>query len=57
MDTFEFLREITALPGPSGYEQPVAERLRALFAPLCDEAHVDENGQQQQFSELIVPVL
>ena len=31
MDTFEFLREITALPGPSGYEQPVAERLRALF--------------------------
>lgn len=44
MDTFEFLREITALPGPSGYEQPVAERLRALFAPLCDEAHVDAMG-------------
>lgn len=44
MDTFEFLREITALPGPSGYEQPVAERLRALFAPLCDEARVDAMG-------------
>ena len=44
MDTFEFLREITALPGPSGYEQTVAERLRALFAPLCDEAQVDAMG-------------
>jgi len=44
MEPFAFLKEITAMPGTSGYEQPVAERLRAIFAPLCDEAYVDRMG-------------
>ena len=44
MNTFEFLKSITAVPGTSGNEIPVAKALREHFAPLCDEAHVDAMG-------------
>lgn len=44
MDAFSFLKEITAVPGTSGYELPVAQRLRDAFAPCCDEARVDPMG-------------
>ena len=44
MNTFEFLKSITAVPGTSGNELPVAKALREHFAPLCDEAHVDAMG-------------
>ena len=44
MEPFDFLRELTALPGPSGREQPVAKRLAELFSPLCDEVSVDPMG-------------
>ena len=44
MEPFDFLRELTALPGPSGREQSVAQRLAELFSPLCDETSVDPMG-------------
>lgn len=44
MNTFEFLKEITAVPGTSGNEMQVAHALKEAFAPLCDEAAVDAMG-------------
>ena len=44
MEPFDFLRELTALPGSSGREQSVAQRLAELFSPLCDETSVDPMG-------------
>ena len=44
MNTFEFIKSITAVPGPSGSEWPVAGALREAFAPYCDEANVDAMG-------------
>ena len=43
-EIIDFITEITALPGTSGYEQPVAEAICAAFAPFCDDAHVDGMG-------------
>ena len=31
----EFLRELVMAPGPSGFEQPVQEVVRARLAPLA----------------------
>ena len=39
-----FLKEITAVPGTSGYEQPVAEALCRAFAPYCDSVQMDGVG-------------
>lgn len=44
MQVFEFLKSITAVPGTSGNELPVARALLDAFSPLCDEAHVDAMG-------------
>lgn len=41
MDTLKFLTEITAIPGTSGHEAPVAEAFKEAFAPYCDETEVD----------------
>ncbi|MBQ8536743.1 MAG: M20/M25/M40 family metallo-hydrolase [Clostridia bacterium] len=41
MDIKAFLAEISALPGPSGHEGPVAQALAERFRPLCDEVWVD----------------
>lgn len=38
------MRELSALPGPSGYESPVAERARELLAPLVDRTEIDRMG-------------
>src|SRR2546423_12265641 len=38
------LAALRALHGPSGAEQPVIARLRALFAPLADGVTVDHMG-------------
>ena len=39
-----FLKEITAVPGTSGYEQPVGEALQSAFASYCDSIQVDSVG-------------
>jgi len=41
VDIKSFLSDISAIPGPSGREKPVAERFRDLFAPLTDEVTID----------------
>jgi len=41
MDIKAYLADISALPGPSGQEGPVAQALAELFRPLCDEVWVD----------------
>ena len=38
------LRDLTALHGPPGFEQPVVRHLRAAFAPLADSVEVDSMG-------------
>ena len=38
------ISELCALPGPSGFEQPVADRVRALLEPLVDEVQTDVLG-------------
>ena len=44
MQTFDFLKSITTVPGTSGNEMAVAKARREYFAPLCDEAYVDAMG-------------
>jgi len=44
MNTFDFLKSITAVPGTSGNETAVAKALKDHFAPLCDEAYADAMG-------------
>ena len=41
MQTEEFLREVTALPGLSGNEQAVAQYVADAFRPYCDEVRID----------------
>ena len=43
MDYLKFLSEVTAVPGTSGYELPVAGVLARAFEPYCDEVTVDHN--------------
>ncbi|MDP3488452.1 MAG: M42 family metallopeptidase [Bacillota bacterium] len=38
------LRELTAIPGISGQEQPVVRRLVELFKPIADSVEVDQFG-------------
>ena len=42
MDLMKYLSHITAVPGLSGYETPVASEFAKLFEPLCDAVTVDE---------------
>ena len=44
MDIKAYLADISALPGPSGQEGPVAQALVERFKPLCDEVYVDAMG-------------
>lgn len=44
MNTFDFLKSITVVPGTSGNETAVAKALREVFLPLCDEAYADAMG-------------
>jgi len=44
MDTAEILIELCALPGPSGFEEPVARRVRELLEPYMDETRIDVLG-------------
>lgn len=41
MQTEEFLREVTALPGLSGNEQAVAQYIADAFRPYCDDVRID----------------
>ncbi len=41
MDLKTFLKEVTAISGTPGYEQPVAEYIAKVFEPLCDEVTID----------------
>ena len=40
----EVLTELCSLPGPSGFEKPVAERVKTLLQPYVDEAWTDVMG-------------
>jgi endoglucanase len=44
MDVIAHLKELTSAPGLSGYEAPVRETIRAAWAPLTTEIHVDRLG-------------
>jgi tetrahedral aminopeptidase len=44
MDLLSHLKELSALPGLSGYEQPVRDVIRAAWTPLASETHVDQLG-------------
>lgn len=44
MDTFELLKQLTETPGPSGYEQRVAERISQLWEPYTSNVIVDRIG-------------
>ena len=41
MQTENFLREITAVPGLSGNEAAVAHAIADAFRPCCDEVRID----------------
>jgi len=40
----DILTELCALPGPSGFEEPVAKRVRALLEPYMEETRIDVLG-------------
>ena len=44
MDTAGVLIELCSLPGPAGFEEPVARRVRELLEPHMDETWVDVLG-------------
>ena len=44
MDTAEILQELCALPGPSGFEKPVAERAKSILDQFMDETWFDVLG-------------
>ena len=44
MNLVERLTELTQIPGPSGAERPIAEQLRARFAPYMDRVYIDNMG-------------
>ena len=44
MDYQQILGRLCALPGPSGFEGPVAQAAAELLRPLMDEVHVDRMG-------------
>jgi endoglucanase len=44
MDLLSHLKELSALPGLSGYEHSVREVIRTAWAPLVSETHVDPLG-------------
>ena len=44
MDYEEVLKHLCALPGPSGFEGPVAQAAAELLRPLVDEVRVDRMG-------------
>ena len=44
LDLAAHLKELCALPGLSGHEAPVRDRLRAAWAPLADEITQDALG-------------
>lgn len=44
MAILETIMELCGLPGPAGFEQPVAERVAAMLAPLTDEVRTDVLG-------------
>ena len=44
LDIAGILTELCSLPGPSGFERPVAERVKALLEPFVDEAWIDVLG-------------
>ena len=44
MDLLSHLKELSALPGLSGYEHSVRETIRAAWAPFVSETHIDQLG-------------
>jgi len=44
LDYQQILGRLCALPGPSGFEGPVAQAAAELLRPLMDEVHVDRMG-------------
>lgn len=44
MKTLNLLKEFSELPGPSGYETRISERLREIWQPLADELDLDRVG-------------
>jgi len=44
MDLLSHLKELSALPGLSGYEHTVRETIRTAWRPLVSETHVDQLG-------------
>lgn len=44
MELYDILKSLCSLAGPSGFEMPVAQRAKALLAPLVDEVSVDRLG-------------
>jgi endoglucanase len=44
MDLLAHLKELSALPGLSGYEQPVRDLIRTAWNPFVSEIHVDPLG-------------
>jgi len=41
MNTEALVRQLCEINAPVGYENLAAEKLKSLFEPLCDKAHVD----------------
>ena len=44
MDTFKILQTLSETPGPSGFEQPVADAIREIWEPYVDEFDSDLVG-------------
>ena len=42
MQIVDFIREITVLPGVSGFEEPVARRVMEAFGASCDQVSLDD---------------
>jgi len=42
--TFDVLKELCEIPGPAGFEERVALRVKELFEPFLDEIRIDVLG-------------
>ena len=44
MKTYDLLKELSELPGPSGFETKVSEFIQKTWHPLADDITVDQVG-------------
>ena len=54
--SLQFLKDLLATPSPSGYEQPIQQRVRQYVADLADEVRTDLHGNVIAAKNVQAPV-